>query len=557
MFTYKQGNFFFAFLKQVFDQHYGELNTLDSVVGDGDHGFTMQRGVNEIYRKLMISDCRDFADLFDLAAVAFAESGGGAIGPILSAFFAEGGVLFKGKVTLSTEDLALFFKRGSESISEVGGASFGDKTILDGIIPVYQYIMEHQNQSPEQVLEGAWGVSKEAALATKTLVAKQGRARFLKENSKTFQDAGATSFSWIVYALWRAAKDESPILVNDSAQSSAFHPHGKFINSPDEIVRQDNRGLALAYPELVQLTEDGILIRAKPKNKGETGIAIGHGGGHTPSMGGFIGPGLLDADVYGPIFTCASGVNIFKAIQYADRGAGVVLMVSNHTGDVLNARIAERRAKQAGIPVEFVLSGDDIATASRDQLSERRGLGGLLFALKIGGAAAERGYPLNRVAASMRTTNERTATLSVGLSAPTHPITGEPLFESKEDHLEIGTGVHGEAGVYRGDLQSADDVIDLMMKQLIPDLECFDEKKYLLFINGSGGTSRMELHILFQKAYSVLKQHGIQPVGSVVDSFFTNQEAKGFSLSLCVVTDEMEMLWNDPASGPCFHWPYQ
>ncbi len=557
MLTYKQGKNFFALLKQVFDQHFDELNTLDSVVGDGDHGFTMQRGANEIYRKLMNLDCQDFAELFDLAAVAFAECGGGTIGPILSAFFSEGGVLFKGKVTLSTKDLARFFKQGAESISQVGSASRGDKTILDSILPVFEYMEEHQEQSPEQVLERAWEISKEAALATKALVAKQGRARFLKENSKTYQDAGATSFSWMIYALWRAATNESPILVNDTTQPSTFHPHGKFINSPDEIIRQDNKGLALAYPELVELTEDGILIRAKLKDPGKTGIAIGHGGGHTPSMGGFIGPGLLDADVYGPIFTCASGVNIFKTIQYADRGAGVVLMVSNHTGDVLNARIAERRAKQAGIPVEFVLLGDDIATASRDQLTERRGLGGLLFALKIGGAAAERGYPLNRVAAIMRTTNERTATLSVGLGAPTHPITGKPLFKSKEDHLEIGTGVHGEAGVYRGKLQSADEIIELIMKPLIPDLECFDEKKYLLFINGSGGTSRMELHILFQKAYTFLEQHGIQPIGSVVDSYFTNQEAKGFSLSLCAVTDEMEMFWNDPASGPCFHWPYQ
>ncbi|NMC30635.1 MAG: dihydroxyacetone kinase subunit L [Pelolinea sp.] len=557
MFNYEQGKNFLLFLKEIFDQQCPALNNLDSIVGDGDHGFTMQRGVNEIHQKLMTSEYHDFAQLFDLAAVAFAENSGGAIGPILSAFFAEGGILFKGKTALSTEDLAVLFKHGSESIMQVGDTALGDKTILDAIVPVQEFLFQNTGKEPDQVLEDAWKVAQAAAFSTKTMIAKKGRARFLKELSKTYQDAGATSFSWIVFALWKAAKNEIPILSKDPSQQTTFQPHGKFINSPETIVQQDNQGLSLAYPDLVKLTDDGILIRARPKEIGKVGLAIGHGGGHTPSMGGFIGPGLLDSDVYGPIFTCASGINIFKAIQHADRGAGVILLVSNHSGDVLNARIAEKRAKQENIPLEVILLGDDIATASRDQISDRRGLGGLLFALKIGGAAAERGYPMSQIAEIMRRTNERTATLSVGLSAPTHPITGKPLFEAKEDHLEIGTGVHGEAGVYNGELRTADEVIELLIGQLLDDLKKFKEKRYLAFINGLGGTSRMELHILFQKTFSVLHQQAIQPVGSVVDSYFTNQAMKGFSLSLCVLTDEMEMLWNDPASGPCFHWPYR
>jgi dihydroxyacetone kinase-like protein len=265
-------------------------------------------------------------------------------------------------------------------------------------------------------------------------------------------------------------------------------------------------------------------------------------------MGGFIGPGLLDADVYGPIYTCAAGVNIFKAVQHADRGAGVVLLVSNHSGDVLNARLAARRAAQAGIPLEMVLCSDDVATAPRSQMLERRGLGGLLFTLKIGGSAAERGDDLRSVASLMRTTNERTASLSVALNSS---------GETKQDLLEIGTGVHGETGVYSGTLRSADDVVTMVMEKLIKDLQSFPEKRYLIFLNGSGGTSLMELHILFQKAYDLLLQHGIQPAGSVVGSFFTTADTKGFSISLCALTDEMEMVWNEPASAACFHWPYE
>lgn len=557
MLTFEQGKAFFGLLLQVFDQHCQELNTLDSVVGDGDHGYTMQRGFHAVVQKFNDSECRDFGQLFDLAAIEFAENSGGAIGPILSAFFSEGGTLFKDKTLLSTQDIAQFFRQGAESIMQVGGAVPGQKTILDGILPVSDYLHQNTNESLNDVLQNAWEVSQKAAFSTREMIAKQGRARFLKEKSLSYQDAGATSFSWIVYALWRAAKGEIPIKEDAPLHELAFQPYGKFINNPETLVAQDNRGLALAYSKLVSLNSDGILTRTRRKPKGKVGIAIGHGGGHTPSMGGFVGPGLLDTDVYGPIYTCASGIKIFKAIEYAERGAGVVLLVSNHSGDVLNARIAERRARQAGIPIELIFLGDDIATATRDHLNERRGLGGLLFALKIGGAAAERGYSLEQVASLMRMTNERTATLSVALSAPTHPITGLPLFEAKENHLEIGTGIHGEAGVYSGELKSADEIVELIMAQLIKDLSGFKEDQYLVFLNGMGGTSRMELHILFQSAYSLLQYRKIKPVGCVVDSYFTNQEMKGFSISLCAATLEMEELWNDPASGACFRWPYQ
>lgn len=556
MLMFEQGKIFFVLLKQVFDQHYPELNELDTTVGDGDHGYTMQRGTTEIYKRISKANCHDFADLFDTAAIAFAEGSGGAIGPILSAFFAEGGVLFKGKCGLSAGDLAVFIENGAEAIMQVGGAVPGDKTILDAMIPAYKYLSQNEEQSPQDVLEQTWQITKKAAEATAGMVARQGRARFLKENSKNYQDAGAMSFAWIIYALWQAALNEKAH-ISDDTSTTDFHPHGKFINEPAEIVHEDNRGLSLAYPELVRLTDDEVLIRAQQKEPGKVGIAIGHGGGHTPSMGGFIGYGLLDADVYGPIFTCASGIKISRAIQYANRKAGVILLVSNHTGDVLNARLAKRRAEQAAIPVELVLSSDDIATAPRSQFIERRGLGGLLFALKIGGAAAERGYPLAKVAEIMRKTNERTASLAVALSAPTHPVTGKPLFEIPEDHLEIGTGVHGEAGVYSGVLKPAREIVNRVVDKLVNDLEEFDEKKYLVLLNGSGGTSLMELHILFQNIFDLLVQKGIQPASSVVGSFFTTQEMKGFSLSLCAMTEEMKSLWNDPASGACFRWPYK
>jgi dihydroxyacetone kinase-like protein len=321
------------------------------------------------------------------------------------------------------------------------------------------------------------------------------------------------------------------------------------------MVAEDNEGLALANPEILTYLPEGYLIRSKLKDPGKVGLAIGHGGGHTPSMGGLVGQGLLDSDVYGPIFTCASGVKICRAIELANRGAGVALLISNHSGDVLNARLGIRRAEQLGIPVEAIYLGDDIATAPRDQFEQRRGLGGLLFALKIGGAAAENGQELAEIARLMRKTNQRTATLAVAVRPPTHPATGMPLFDMPAGQVEIGTGVHGEVGVYRGDLVPADQVVDMVLEKLVEDLSEFSEKQLLVFINGSGGTSRMELNILYRRVHQSLLRQGFTISGSIVESLFTTQEMGGFSLSLCAVDKELLDYWQHPASAVCFRWP--
>jgi dihydroxyacetone kinase len=224
---------------------------------------------------------------------------------------------------------------------------------------------------------------------------------------------------------------------------------------------------------------------------------------------------------------------------------------------VLNARLAKRRAQQDGITVEPIILSDDIATAPREQYLERRGLGGLLFALKIGGAAAEDGEPLLEVAHLMRKANQHTGTLSVAVTPPTHPATGEKLFEMSPGEIEIGTGVHGEVGVYRGPHLAADEVIDLLLQRLLEDLEGFQRSEYLVFINGAGGTSKMELHILYQSVVNQLELRGLKIVGGIADSFFTTGEMGGFSLSLCAVDPELLRFWEMPASGPSFHWPYK
>jgi phosphoenolpyruvate---glycerone phosphotransferase subunit DhaL len=386
----------FYYLFQTFNDHAPRLNALDSAVGDGDHGDTMLRGFRAAAHTVSEGNYGSISELFDAVADSLAEETGGAIGPLLAAFFAEGGLAFSGMEGVNVSALALFFKRGLDAVREVGGAQPGDKTLVDALAPAVSALVDDQVEDLIAALDAAAQAAERGAQATQGYSASMGRARFLGDRSVGHPDPGAVSFALIVRGLHAIALGDHPTELETEAfaASQRVKPLSKFINDPEDMVAEDNRGLALAYPQLVRLTESGVLVRAQPKGQGKVGLAIGHGGGHTPSMGGFLGAGLLDADVYGPLFTCASGLKIARAIELAERGAGVMLLVSNHAGDVLNARLAARRADQLGIPVSLVLSSDDVATAPREDYLSRRGLGGLLFPLKIGGGAAEAGLPL-------------------------------------------------------------------------------------------------------------------------------------------------------------------
>ena len=539
----------FSLLRQRFQEESSKLNALDAAIGDGDHGYTVSRAFTAAEKAVLAQDGKVLGELFDIASQAIAESSGGAVGPLLAAWFSEGGLVFRGKTQVDQTDFARFLTGGAQAIEEVGGARVGDKTMLDALIPAVGALQASLSLPLPQCLAEAADAAERGAQLTKGMKAKFGRAHFLGDRSVGHVDPGAMSTGIILraFADGVSGAKAKPVSISEKLMTRPAH---KLINDPEDLVQEDNEGLVLAYPTYVDLTPDGILTRATPKEEGKVGLCIGHGGGHTPSMGGLVGYGLLDADVYGPIFTCASGVRIAKAIQAADRGTGVVLLVSNHAGDVLNARLALRRCQQDGINVVPVYLGDDIATAPRESYKDRRGLGGLLFALKIGGAAAEEGMALEDVIRLMEMTNERTASLAVAVRAPTHPITGEPLFTLPDGMIEVGTGVHGEVGVYRGTAMAADDLVDLLLERLCADIAIFPERNLVVLLNGSGGTSRMELHILYRRVHQRLTALGYSIHAAVVDSLFTTQEMGGFSLSLCLMTPEMQQLWDRPANSP-------
>jgi dihydroxyacetone kinase-like protein len=537
-------------------QNQASLNQLDAETGDGDHGSTMVRAFRAAASAVQCP-AEEVGAIFDTCAEALAENAGGAIGPLLAALFAEGGEVFKGDSRVMPNAFSEFLEKGLAAVQDIGGARPGEKTLIDALAPAVASIRTREYRKLLPLLQDAATSAFNGVEATKNMSAGHGRASFASSRSIGKQDAGATSIAIILQAFAEFAEGARPSVTPELVEPEFSPPPGRFINHPDSMVPEDNQGLALAYPNLVTLHEEGILMRARSKAHNKVSLVIGHGGGHTPSMGGFIGPGLLDADVYGPLFTCASGVRISRAIELADQDAGVVLLVSNHSGDVLNARLAARRAAQRGIQVESILLGDDIATSPRSELEKRRGLGGLLFALKIGGAAAEMGQSLAQVAEVMRETNQRTATLMVAGRAPFHPVGGHPLFTLPEGQIEIGAGVHGEVGVYRGEHLPADEIVDLLVEKLVEDLSIFKPTKMLVFVNGAGGTSQTELHILYRRVHLALSKIGVELTAGIVNSYFTTFEMSGFSLSLCVPDEEMCHLWDQPASAPFFRWPYE
>lgn len=553
----------FDLLALRFEANAAQLDELDRVIGDGDHGTSMKRLFQSAQQALQ-ADFSSLGEFFDCAAIQIAENTGGAIGPLLSAFTAAGGIAFAGKTSAHLDEVAHFFQMGLKAVQDVGSASAGQKTLLDALAPAVQAFDQEVKLShtAELAFRQAALAAHQGTRATEFMRARQGRARFLGKRSLGYPDPGATSiaiFFTTLHELVEASQNGVELQIPPalSKPGTSEPVPGKFVNDPAQAIQEELEGLALAHPFHLHLSDaPGVLERAKPKESGKVGLTIGHGGGHTPSMAGFVGEGLLDTDAYGPLFTCASGIRIARAIERADRGAGVVLLVSNHAGDVYNARIAMQRAAALGIPVQSVLLSDDIATAPRRKLTERRGLGGLLFALKAGGAAAEAGLPLERIADLMERANERTATLAVSVRAPSHPATGLPMFAIGAGQLEIGTGVHGEAGVYRGAHLPADAIIDLLVEKLLADLNpLMDKDRLWIFLNGSGGTSLMELHILYRRTAQILAEKKLHIASRVVGSYFTTQDMGGFSLSFGVMDDELEFWWNAPANGAYFRWP--
>jgi dihydroxyacetone kinase-like protein len=328
----------------------------------------------------------------------------------------------------------------------------------------------------------------------------------------------------------------------------------KLINDVPDVVTESLAGFGRAHADIVRVSQDPKFVaRADGPVRGKVGLVSGGGSGHEPLHAGFVGKGMLDAAVPGEVFTSPTPIPIVEATKAADGGAGVLHIVKNYTGDVLNFETAADLVGAEGITVRSVVTNDDVAVQDSLYPAGRRGVAGTVLVEKIAGASADRGDDLDTVTAVAERVNANVRSIGLALTDGTVPHAGQPGFVLPEDEIEFGVGIHGEPGRERIKLEPADRLVDRMMDAILGDLS-FDGSPVLLFVNGMGGTPLSELYILFRRAAEILDERGITLSRSLVGSYVTSLEMQGASISVLKLDDEFTALWDAPVHTAALRW---
>ena len=314
----------------------------------------------------------------------------------------------------------------------------------------------------------------------------------------------------------------------------------KIINDPTTVTTEALQGMAEAHADLITVTLDpAFIVRADAPVQGKVALVSGGGSGHEPLHGGFVGEGMLAAAVPGPVFTSPTPDQVIAATQAANGGAGVLLIVKNYTGDVLNFETAAELAEAEGIEVKTVVIADDVAVKDSTWTAGRRGVGGTVLVEKIAGAAAARGDDLAAVTAIAERVSSQVRSMGMALTPCTVPHSGEPSFTLADDEMEMGVGIHGEPGRERVKLAPADEIVATLLDSIVGDLPFESGANTLLFVNGMGGTPQIELYLAYHSARKYLADKGIEVTRSLVGNYITSLEMQGMSITLLKLDDEM------------------
>src|ERR671924_2281035 len=329
----------------------------------------------------------------------------------------------------------------------------------------------------------------------------------------------------------------------------------KLINKPDDVVTEELQGIAAAHPDLVNVhLNPNFIVRADAPVQGKVGIVSGGGSGHEPMHGGFVGPGMLDAACPGEVFTSPTPDQMAEATKAVDGGAGVLQIVKNYTGDVMNFEMAAEMAAAEGIEVMSVVTNDDVAVQDSLYTAGRRGVGVTVLAEKICGAAAEEGKPLAEVAEICRRVNAQGRSMGMALTPCITPAAGEPTFELADDEMEIGIGIHGEPGRDREKLAPAAEIVERLATAVVDDLPYESGDRVLAFVNGMGGTPLIELYIVYRELHRFLEGRGITIDRRLIGNYITSLEMAGCSITLLKLDDELTRLWDAPVDTPGLRW---
>lgn len=327
----------------------------------------------------------------------------------------------------------------------------------------------------------------------------------------------------------------------------------KILNQPKDFVPEMLDGLVKAYPTQLAYTEDvHCIVRADSPVQGKVGLATGGGSGHLPVFLGYVGQGMLDGCSVGDVFSSPSAEQMLAVTKRIDGGKGVVYIYGNYGGDVMNFDMAAELADMEGIQVKTVLVKDDVASAPPAEAGRRRGVAGMVFAFKVAGAKADKGGSLEEVAAVAEKALANIRTMGVALSPCTVPLAGKPTFTIGDDEMEIGMGIHGEPGMKREKLQTADQIAERMTLAILEDLPQKPGTRVAVMVNGLGATPPEELYVIYRKVDEILKGKGLVIHRAYVGEFATSMEMAGASLTFMYLDDELAELLDYPANTPFF-----
>ena len=329
----------------------------------------------------------------------------------------------------------------------------------------------------------------------------------------------------------------------------------KLINAPDDVVADALRGMEAAHSDRLRISyEPYLVVRADAPVKGKVGLISGGGSGHEPMHGGFVGPGMLDAACPGAVFTSPTPDQMAEATKAVDGGAGVLHIVKNYTGDVMNFDMAAELTGAEGVEVESVLTNDDVAVEDSLYTAGRRGVGITVVLEKICGGAADDGRSLAEVAELGRRVNANGRSMGMALTPCITPASGSPSFELGEDEVEIGIGIHGEPGRFREKIGPASQIAERLMTPIVEDLPFSSGDRVLAFMNGMGGTPLIELYLMYGEVARLAQEHGLKIERNLIGNYITSLEMQGCSITLLKLDDEMVRYWDAPVNTPGLRW---
>jgi phosphoenolpyruvate---glycerone phosphotransferase subunit DhaK len=329
----------------------------------------------------------------------------------------------------------------------------------------------------------------------------------------------------------------------------------KLINAPENVVKEALAGMAAAHSDLITVSYDpDIIVRVGAPFTGKVGLISGGGSGHEPMHGGFVGKGMLDAACPGAVFTSPVPDQMLAATKAVNGGAGVLHIVKNYTGDVMNFEMAAELAAAEGIEVASVVTNDDVAVENSTWTAGRRGVGVTVLLEKIVGAAAEGGANLEEIKRIAEKVNNQGRSMGMALTACTVPHAGKPGFDIGDDEMEVGVGIHGEPGRRREKIAQASAIAEMLATPILEDLPFKSGDSVLAFVNGMGGTPLIELYLMYNELANILKGRGITIGRQLVGSYITSLEMAGASFTLVKLDDELTRLWDAPVHTPALRW---